>query len=254
MSGQVFIPAKPNSLHKLFFAWYFRKRLRSTFHRVMITGKNLLDSYRQNNSDTQEPIPLICYCSHSGWWDAILAIDLSLNEYGFDGYGLMEYKQLERYRFFSKLGLFSVVREDPRSALHSLNYGAELLANSRRVLWMFPQGTIVHQDKRPLGFEPGIGMLVKKLGRVALAPVAFRYDYQREEGAEIRISIGVPELFEWDKDSSIKAITEQCEQTMQTLMSAQQHQAIHSLYDGYEVYLSGRKSIEKSYDSLRGKE
>jgi chlorobactene lauroyltransferase len=254
MSDTSFIPAQPNKLYKLLFAWYFRRRLRSTFHQVMISGRKLLNSYLPSDPNTKEQIPLICYCSHSGWWDAILAIDMSLKEYGFDGYGLMEYRQLERYRFFSKLGLFSVIREDPRSALYSLNYGAELLRNSRRVLWMFPQGTIVHQDKRPLGFEPGIGMLVKKLGKVALAPVAFRYDYQREEGAEIRISIGVPEIFEWNKESSINAITEQCELTMQTMMSAQHHQAINSLYDGYELYLSGKKSIEKNYDSLRGRD
>ena len=75
---------------------------------------------------------------------------ISLDLFDHDAYGIMEERQLRRYGFFRRLGMFSVDRENFRSARRSLDYAATLLRGTGRVLWLFPQGEIVPNDRRPV--------------------------------------------------------------------------------------------------------
>ncbi|MBK9184389.1 MAG: hypothetical protein IPM83_15075 [Ignavibacteria bacterium] len=76
------------------------------------------------------PCPTIIVSTHGSWWDAVVTIVMSLRRYRLDADGMMEYRQLTKYRFFSRIGMFSVVREDPRSAVRSLHYAADRLRNT----------------------------------------------------------------------------------------------------------------------------
>ena len=134
-----FVPARPNGLSKLFWRHYFLWSLKRHFHTAYVRGE---EHVRRVGPD-HDTLPTIFACTHGSWWDAAVTIELSLGQYKLEAYGMMEFKRLKKYAFFSRIGMFSVVREDASSAMHSLRYGAGLLRNSGSSLWMFPQGTLV---------------------------------------------------------------------------------------------------------------
>ena len=143
------IPAAPAPIAKAFWGRYFERSVRRSFHSVRLQGADHISPWTPK-AQRRMTEPLILYATHGSWWDAALSMVLSLRRFDLDGYGMMEYKQLHRYAFFRRIGLFSVVREDPASAMRSLRYAASVLRGTGRALWMFPQGTLVNQETRPL--------------------------------------------------------------------------------------------------------
>jgi hypothetical protein len=57
-------------------------------------------------------------------------------------------------------------------------------------MWLFPQGEMLPQDRRPLKFFSGIAKLAEKIANVNLVPVCFRYEFLMEQRPEVFISIG----------------------------------------------------------------
>jgi 1-acyl-sn-glycerol-3-phosphate acyltransferase len=121
----------------------------------------------------------------------------------------MEEKQLARYRFFRRAGIFSIDRENPRSAMESLRYAAGLLAGRSRVLWLFPQGVILPNDRRPIDCSPGAAHLVGMLPKCTIAPVAFRYELLGEERPFAWVSIGEPIAIRSERRGSTRDLTAQ---------------------------------------------
>jgi 1-acyl-sn-glycerol-3-phosphate acyltransferase len=109
--------------------------------------------------------PLIFYLNHPSWWDGYMASVISRVALRgrFQGYLMMEERELRRYRFFSWAGCFSVNRQDHRSAARSVAYIGRLLAERRdRALAIFPQGEITPNDRRPLITYPGIAHIARR--------------------------------------------------------------------------------------------
>ncbi len=190
---------------------------------------------------------VVMYCTHGSWWDAAVVMTLALRVLRIRSYGMMEYKQLVRYPFFRRIGLFSVVREDPRSALESLRYASTVLSTAPSMLWMFPQGTLRHQDLRPLHLEPGLGLLARHVPSVLLCPVSLRYDFVLEQRPELRIDIG--EAHEARGD--IRSTTADCEQRLTELAERTRQAALNNDTEGWQVLHHGPLSMEKQFD--RGK-
>ncbi len=250
MKEKTIITADPTSLHKWFWGRYFERQIRSAFFRSMIIGEENISSWRQG---LQADAPLILYCTHGGWWDAAATIVLSLRILHLDAYGMMEDKQLEKYRFFRKIGMFSVNRSDPRSALSSLHYCADLLRNTSQSLWIFPQGQLVPQDHRPIVCESGIGILAKLLGEAYFVPVALRYDFLREQRPEMFVRIGTPDYIVWDKDKSVRAITEFFTQRLTQEWDVLHHDIHGQTNQDYRIFLEGSMSMEKRFDKILGR-
>ena len=86
-------------------------------------------------------LPTIFCLTHTNWWDGYMAQLLNRSVFKKDGYLMMEEINLARYPFFTWIGVFGVDRDDPRKALLSIDYAANLLHERRdRAIWMFPQG------------------------------------------------------------------------------------------------------------------
>lgn len=137
--------------------------------------------------------PLILYMNHSSWWDGYLMMlcHRRLLRRRFASYLLMEEKQLRDYRFFSWCGAFSVNRHDPADVQASLDYVVALLRERReRALFIFPQGKIVHPDRRPLETYPGVARIAAALEQATLYPLVFRYEFSGRQKAEAYIRIG----------------------------------------------------------------
>lgn len=241
--SQRFIPANPDPISKAFWAWYFHRSIRRAFSACWITGEHNIDALRADG------VPTIFACTHGSWWDAAMTIILSLREYGLDADGMMEYKQLTKYRFFSRIGMFSVIREDPRSAMVSLTYAVDRLQDSNRHLWMFPQGTLVHQDL-PVIAEPGIGILAAKLGNVRIVPIAMRYELLRSQHPSCWVRVGEPLIYTANSAASIRTIVDDVSNALtscSSLLRADAH-AEHSA--AYRMFVSGRRSMDAAFDAV----
>lgn len=247
------ITAAPNQLSRAFWGRYFEWTLRRSFHRVVVRGEEQLAPWSNRADALRESIasePLIIYASHASWWDAALAIVLSERIARVESFGMMEHRQLARYRFFRGIGMFSVIREDPRSALRSLQYAADLLLGTTRVLWMFPQGTLIHQDVRPLGCEPGVGVLASKLPAVWMCPVAMRYELLREQRPQAWIEIGEPYRVEGGEP---RILTVHAEERLTAVADQLRVAAMHEREEGFRAMTTGPRSMEKRFDTLLGR-
>ncbi|MEP7038145.1 MAG: lysophospholipid acyltransferase family protein [Acidobacteriota bacterium] len=182
------------------FAIYNRNLIKRRFHSLQVSG---LDFLRNKNVE----IPLIIYANHSSWWDGILIFEIS-RRVKLDFFVMMEEKQLKDLQLFRKLGAFSVVRENPRKAIESINYAVSLLKNPRRTLLVFPQGEILPSDLRPLNFYNGLSRIIEKTAKVFAVPLAIRYEFLGEFKPQIFVKIGLHELIEADQQFDSKSLTE----------------------------------------------
>src|SRR5262245_14366401 len=145
-AAQPAIPARHNAVMEgLIYRFLVRRSVWSHFERVWLKVEGPLPHPADG--------PLIVYLNHPAWWDGYMAFILSREVlHGrFRSYLMMEERELRRYRFFAWCGCFSVERENARSAVGSLLYISHILAQRRsRALWIFPQGEIAPNDRRPL--------------------------------------------------------------------------------------------------------
>ncbi len=181
------------------FAIYNRNLFNRRFHSLHVSG---LDNLRNKNVE----VPLIIYANHSGWWDGLVVFEICRQAKA-DFFVMMEEKQLKNLFLFRKLGAFSVVRENPRKAVESINYAVELLQNPQTTLLIFPQGEILPNDARPLKFYNGLSRIIGKSGKVLCLPLAIRYEFLGEFKPQIFVKIGTPELVETEKKFKSKDLT-----------------------------------------------
>lgn len=188
------ITARKAAWFETIFDLYNRSLLWRRFKRLNIKGLELL-------SDRDKNIPIVLYVNHSSWFDPLIAYRLSRLA-KLDAYAMMEENNLRKLTFFRKIGAFSVVRENPREAVKSINYIVdEIKEKPNRAVWIFPQGAIEPNDVRPLELFHGLARIVEKTGRCYAAPVAMRFEFLQDFKPEAFVSIGELELFENIKDS-----------------------------------------------------
>lgn len=191
------LEANKNNWFEKIFALYNRNLLKRRFHSFQISDVKVL----------REQTPQIIYVNHSSWWDGLIAFELWKLAKS-DGFIMMEEKHLKKLFLFRQLGAFSVVRENPRQAIESLNYAVKLLQETpNRSVWIFPQGEILPNDLRPLHFYRGLARIVEKAGECSVIPCAIRFEFLGNFKPEIFVKIGEPERFTKDGDLASKNLT-----------------------------------------------
>lgn len=197
--------------------------------------------------------PLIAYLNHPSWWDGYMAFVLNrlvLRE-RFKGFLMMEEPQLRRYRFFAWCGCFSVDRHNARSAYRSVRYiGDQLAQGPDRSLWIFPQGTITPNDRRPLVIEPGIAHIARLASGAAYWPVALRYEFRSEQRPEAFIRAGPAHLA--PPTGTSRDFTGQLAQRLTQAVDALRDDVLHDNLEEYRVVLRGRAGINRLFDRLWG--
>ena len=181
------IKAKKSYRFERFFAVYNRNLIKRRFAALKVSN---LDVLLNKNRE----FPLVIYANHSSWWDGLTAFQIS-HKAELDSYVMMEEKHLKRFFLFRRLGAFSVVRQNPREALKTIEYGADLLREKpERTLWIFPQGEILPNDRRPIIFFNGFSRIVAKTEGCSVLPIALRYEFLGEYKPEIFVKIGNAEF------------------------------------------------------------
>jgi len=196
---------------------------------------------------------VLLYLNHTSWWDGYMPFLLSDEVWRREAFIMMEEPQLRRYGFFRFCGAFSVDRHDPREGLRSVAYAAGLLReHPGRLVWIFPQGEIAPNDRRPLATFAGAAHIAKRAAPVCCIPVALRYEFGGEQRPEALIRIGAWHMVEAGADA--KALHAEMDARLERELDALRDDAIAGRSASYRTILRGRQSINVVWDRIRGKE
>lgn len=235
------IKAKKKFLFQKIFSLYNIRLLKSHFNSIRIKGEN-------NIFNLKPHIPLIIYANHSNWWDGLIAFYLSYNRWKKDAYVIMEEKQLEKYKFFRKIGAFSIDKSSARKSYDSIIFSIDLLKNSSRTLWMFPQGEMLPNNVRPLKFYNGIFKIINEIQDINIIPFAIKYEFINEQRPEIFINIGENVSFDvMDKN----IFTEKLKDILTTDLDYINYCINNGCLDEFKQIFCGRKSRNKIIDKLK---
>ncbi|OJW00791.1 MAG: hypothetical protein BGO39_20350 [Chloroflexi bacterium 54-19] len=207
-----FIPARRNFLGELLVFWLGRRGLWKAFRAVRFRAAGQLPA-----PPAELPYPVIFYANHNTYWDGYLAHVVLRQVYGLEGYLMMDLRQMRKFRFFRWAGVFSVDRENGRSAMRSLDYIAdELRKKPGRALWLFPQGEIAPQERRPLAFQGGLARLIRRTGPCYVYPVAVRYEFFSQPQPEFLLSVGEARFFSGQEKPEPRRLTAELEAALET--------------------------------------
>lgn len=239
-----FLPAYKHGWPRIAVDGLIRRRLRSGLFAIRAQG---LDRLRRHLD--AEPGGTLFLVNHSCWWDLFLVHFLN-ETIPVDGYGMMEHANLKRFGFFRRIGAFSVDRTSPGGVRASIDYAAGLLGQERAGVWIFPQGSILGNDARPLGFRPGFRALIARAGRARVVAVAFRYEFWQDERPEAFVRFGEPA---WVSKEDAKAAVATWEAALTAELDALRDDVVTQRADRFESLMVGRRSISDAYARARAK-
>jgi len=184
-----FIPARRNFLGELLVFWLGRRGLWKAFRAVRFRAAGQLPA-----PPAELPYPVIFYANHNTYWDGYLAHVVLRQVYGLEGYLMMDLRQMRKFRFFRWAGVFSVDRENGRSAMRSLDYIAdELRKKPGRALW-----------------------LIRRTGPCYVYPVAVRYEFFSQPQPEFLLSVGEARFFSGQEKPEPRRLTAELEAALET--------------------------------------
>jgi 1-acyl-sn-glycerol-3-phosphate acyltransferase len=161
------------------FSRYLTRLCKRHFHKISVLGKI---------PETDPDLPLLLLPNHSTWWDGFFVYLLNKKMFRRKLYLMMLEAQLARYKFFARLGAFSINPHSAGSIKNSLRYSAAVLNEKmlpRPMLCIFPQGELLPWDQRPLAYKNGLEKILRGYGgKVNLLPLAIKTEFLNEQRAE----------------------------------------------------------------------
>ena len=225
-----------------FFDRYVPRYLGRRFHRLHLWE-------RADELDAPRDVPVVFVMSHASWWDVLVGYYLARLVLRIESYAPMDEAQLRRYRILTRFGVYSVDRSSVAGMRAFLRYTIELLTPDRAV-WITPQGEITSAWRRPIVFQPGVGHLVRRVGRLATVPVAIVYEFLEEPRPEIFVKFGPARRFDGVHDTP-EAITRVLESDLERELDAVQDTLIVRDFTRFSVMLEGATSVSLVYDRVR---
>lgn len=160
---------------------------------------------------------------------------------------------MRRFWFFSWAGVFSVDQENGRSAMHSINYIARKLQEGNgKALWIFPQGEIQPQERRPLAFHSGVARTIRRTGECYVYPVAVRFEFFREQFPEILVSVGPVRHIRSEEQIDPHKLTAELEATLESELNRLREDASNLKLDDFVTIVKGKGSTDRFYEVLTG--
>ncbi len=205
-SKHSFISAKESSWFISVFDLYCRLLFRRRFSKIHLN--NEYSGYAENKT--------IYYLNHSSWWDGLIPFYLNQKIFRQNARGMMEDKQLNRYKFFRRLGVFSINLSDARSSLRSLRYAVESMGRENSALYIYPQGEIVPFTAEEIRFKKGLGWIAKQCPNADLVPIAIYIHTMKSDKPELVIRIGKP--VETDREQDADDLNRELESSLLKLM------------------------------------
>ncbi|HKK69521.1 MAG TPA: lysophospholipid acyltransferase family protein, partial [Bacteroidales bacterium] len=161
------------------------------FKRLVLRGASGFD---QTWTQQNQP-PVIFYGNHQTWWDGFFYVHL-LWHYGFEYAIMMEEKNLKRFRFFQKTGVFGVDLDSRLDRGKGVLYAVDWLRKQgparRRALVIYPHGRLVPEWEPLPDFQPGLARIVQRVENVLAIPVLTRIHYGQHPLPNVDMIIGEP--------------------------------------------------------------
>ena len=233
------------------FSWYSRRQFKRHFHAVRV-------SVPPETLDMELHYPVVFYCNHAYWWDGFWSQLCTEEFFRQNLYIIIEYQQLVKHRFFTRLGAFSIDRSRPRSAVRTIEYAAERLmekSHKQNALWVFPQGMIEHVDKQPLRFLNGTSFIVSRVlqetNRVYLVSVVSRIEYLDDQRPDLFLSFKVPELVGKADYSDHKTLTKHMQDATVDHLSFLKEKIIAKETNDFQLLVKGTESTNTKIERFR---
>jgi 1-acyl-sn-glycerol-3-phosphate acyltransferase len=158
----------------------------------------------------------VYFLNHNYWWDGLLPLYLSKKYFNQNIRAIMEYAQMQRYPFFSRIGAFSIDPASPKSSIKTLRYALESLTKKKSCLFIYPEGKIVPVSGKTSVFQNGLSWIYQHTEAVDFVPVGIYIDHSKYNKPELNIYIGnlvnhykilsrsvLTELFKNDLDTAL---------------------------------------------------
>ena len=245
------LKVRRSQLYTLWFGWYSRRQFRRYFNSVRVF---MQPGVQEMNMRT----PVLFYANHACWWDGFWSQLCTEQFFHQNLHIIIEFKQLKKHRFFTRIGAFSLDRSRPRSAMGTIHYAAELLtaeSDRQNALWIFPQGRIEHVDKRPLFFFKGTASIVSRvfetIPRIYLVSVVSRIEYLEEQKPELFLSFREPLLVTPTEFQSSDALTAYMQRMTETHLDELKEKIINRAFEDAQIIIRGTLSINRKVEAIR---
>lgn len=226
-----------------FFSWYTHHYVKRHFRAVRV--------------DTRTPLPtdagpLIVYLNHSSWWDPLTCLLAARHCFpDKKHYAPIDAEQLERYRFFSRLGFFGVEPGSRRGAVALLRVGGAILQQPDAALWITPQGRFADPRERPLVLKPGLARLARRAEHCTLLPLAIEYVFGEEPLPEVLLRFGKPMKHFGAASTEYEDFEELLRRRLQETQDALAERVIARDYSAFKTILHKKSGINFIYDLWR---
>ncbi|MCE2414298.1 lysophospholipid acyltransferase family protein [Candidatus Poribacteria bacterium] len=172
----------------IIFQPYLTWLLNRNFHEIQVLG---------TTPKIPDDLPVLLLPNHSTWWDGFFVYLLNKKIFRRTTYLMMLEKQLSKYKFFAKIGAYSIEPENRHNIIKSLEYTVELLDREMPLVSIFPQGQLVPWHTRPLGYKRGVEWILRKYGKpIAVLPLAIRTEFLGEKRPSVFFLFGAVNLFD----------------------------------------------------------
>ena len=156
-------------LFQPYLTWLFKRN----FHEIQVLG---------TLPEIPDDLPVLLLPNHSTWWDGFFVYLLNKKIFHRTVYLMMLEKQLSKYKFFAKIGAYSIEPENRRSIIESLEYTVQLLNRDMSLVSVFPQGQLLPWQTRPLGYKRGVEWIIRTYGKpLTVLPLAIRTEFLGEK-------------------------------------------------------------------------
>ncbi|VTS05017.1 lysophospholipid acyltransferase family protein [Tuwongella immobilis] len=225
------------------FRWYANGFVRKHFHAVRLA--------KSSAPLPEGDAPIIVVLNHPSWWDPMIAAlltDLFPNR---PAYAPIHQRELQKYRFFRRLGFFGLDPENPRAAVRFLQIAEQICRQPRAMLWITAQGEFVDVRQRPIQLRSGVGHLAARLETGWILPLALEYSFWTEKTPEALARFGPAIALESVPDCSGKQWTERISQAVTENCDALAGDVQTRDPARFFTLLAGRTGIGGVYDAWR---
>ncbi len=228
------IEAQHNRYADYIFGKYIHRMFRRHFNSFNMIGIK---------PELHDELPLIVTPNHSTWWDGFFLY--YINKYFFQRkyYIMMLEDQLLNFPFFAKLGAFSIMQNNPKKIIESINYSAKVLSeNSKTMLVMFPQGRMLPDFQRPVKAFGGINKILEKCnGEVNMVTLGIKTCLLNEQLPHVFYKFGENYILDKNNIIDYEIIGKEIENNLNDIESS-----IINNDHGVEIF-KGKTSVSKKY-------
>lgn len=179
-------PGKYSRGFSRFMGRYARGLMRRKFSAVRIAR----DTARVLAELNDQRAPVLILVNHASWWDPLTGLLLAQTYLpARSSAAPMDARELAKFSFFKRLGIFGIDPDDPASLGAMAEYVRGLFAREERpTLWITPQGAFA-DVRAAIEIRPGAAAIAASTAGIRAVCVAIEYQFWNEQKPEAFIRI-----------------------------------------------------------------